>query len=204
MKLNEEISKPERAHKKIVINKDCLNKEFNDTSPMIENIPHRSQKIRKEYEKRIHQETNKLPKKYIKQNDTNIFNFPPPEKERPKKKVLNGEPSKYYKDFSNRAMLPNQLGEKTKERKYEGEMLKNNIKNFVGEHKDDIFHKKIEKKGNADVKDLLENADIRYPPNYKECTTKPGLIEVEKLIPIAKDNMKRIEKNGKNKRDIDF
>ena len=171
---------------------------------MIENIPHRSQKITKEYEKRIHQESNKMHKKYIKQKDNDIFNFAPPEKERPKKKVLNGEPSKYYKDFYNRAMLPNQIGEKTKERKYEGEMTKNNIKNFVGEQKDDIFHKKIEKKGKADVKDLLEKADIRYPPNYKECTTKPGLIEVEKLIPIAKENIKRIEKNGKKQRDIDF
>jgi hypothetical protein len=30
------------------------------------------------------------------------------------------------------------------------------------------------------------------------------LIEVEKLIPIAKENMKRVEKNGKRKRDIDL
>ena len=83
-KLNEEIAKPERAHKKLVSTKDCLNKEFVDVSPMIENIPHRSQKVTKDYEKRIHQENNKLPKKFIQQSD-NIFNFEPLEKEKPKK-----------------------------------------------------------------------------------------------------------------------
>ena len=202
-KLNAEIAKPERAHKKIVLSKDCLNKEFNDISPLIENIPHRSMKVTKEYEKRIHQENNRMPKKYVQQSD-NIFNFDPPEKEKPKKKKLTGEPSKFYKNFYNRGILPNQLGEKTKERKYEGEMLKNNIKDFIGENKDAIFHKKIEKKGKSTVQQLLENGDIRYPPNYKEPTVKPGMIEVEKLIPIAKENMKRIEKNGKCKRDIDF
>ena len=201
--INSEISKPERAHKKHVLSKDCLNKEFSDTSPFIENIPHRSQKVTKEYEKRIHQESNKPSKKYITPSDT-AFSFAPPEKEKPKKKVLTGEPSKHYKDFHNRMMLPNQLGEKKEKRKYEGEMLKNNIKDFIGEHKDAIYHKKIEKKGKTDVQQLLENDDIRYPPNYKEATTKPGLIEVEKLIPIAKENMKRVEKNGKRKRDIDL
>ena len=203
-KLNAEIAKPERAHKKLVSTKDCLNKEFADTSPMVENIPHRSQKVTKEYEKRIKQENNKLPKKFIQQSD-NIFNFAPPEKEKPKLRMFKGEfPSKHYKNFSNRAMLPNQLGEKRNQRKYEGEMVKENIKNFIGEGKDEIYHKKIEKKGNAKVKDLLENNEIKYPPNYKECTVKPGMIKVEQLLPIAKENIKRIEKNGKNKIDIEY
>ena len=205
-KLNAEIAKPERAHKKIVTTKDCLNKEFNDVSPMLENIPHRSQKVTKEYEKRIHQENNKLPKKFIHQSD-NIFNFSPPEEEKPKKKMFKGEfPSKHYKDFSNRAMLANQLGVKTKERKYEGEMIKNNIKNFIGEGKKEINHKKIirKDKGINDVRDLIVNSEITYPPKYKEPTIKPGMMKMEQLLPIAKDNMKRIEKNGRNKIDIEY
>ena len=203
-KLNAEIAKPERAHKKLVSTKDCLNKEFNDVSPMIENIPHRSQKVTKEYEKRLHQENNKLPKKFIKQSD-NIFNFEPLEKEKPKKKMFKGEfPSKHYRDFSNRAMLPNQLGEKTKERKYEGEMVKENIKNFIGEGKKEIPHKKIERPGKTSVQEFFEKNEIRYPPKYKEPTIKPGMIKVEQLLPIAKENMKKIEKNGKNKIDIEY
>ena len=203
-KLNVEIAKPERAHKKIVLTKDCLNKEFEDVSPMIENIPHRSQKVTKEYEKRIKQENNKLSKKYIQQSD-NIFNFAPPEKEKPKLKMFKGEfPSKYYKDFSNRAMLPNQVGEKTKARKYEGQMVKENIKNFIGEGKEEPHHKKVENKGNTKVKDLLENNDMIFPPNYKECTAKPGTIKAEQLLPIAKENIKKIEKNGKNKLDVEY
>ena len=202
-KLNAEIAKPERAHKKYVSTKDCLNKEFSDVSPMIENIPHRSQKVTKEYEKRIHKENNKLPKKYIQQSD-NIFNFAPPEKEKPKKKMFKGEfPSKYYKDFYNRGMLPNQLGEKTKERKYEGEMVKDNIKNFIGEGKEELFHIKIDKNGKTAVQDLIKS-DIKYPPKYKEPTIKPGMIKVEQLLPYAKENIKRIEKNGKNKIDIEY
>ena len=203
-KLNEEIAKPERPHKKLVSTKDCLNKEFVDISPKIENIPHRSQKVTKEYEKRIHKENNKLAKKFIKQSD-NIFNFEPLEKEKPKKKMFKGEfPSKHYKNFSNRGMFSFQLGEKTKERKYEGEMVKENIKDFIGEEKKEIPHKKIERPGKTSVQELFEKNEIRYPPKYKEPTIKPGMINPEQLLPIAKENMKKIEKNGKNKIDIEY
>ena len=66
---------------------------------MIENIPHRSQKVTKEYEQRVKQENNRLSKKFIPQSD-NIFNFEPPEKERPKKKMIKGEyTSKHYRDI---------------------------------------------------------------------------------------------------------
>ena len=171
---------------------------------MVENIPHRSQKVTKEYEQRLKQENNKLSKKYIQQSD-NIFNFAPPEKEKPKKKMFKGEfPSKHYKDFANRAMLSNQVGEKTKERKYEGEMVKENIKDFIGEGKEELYHKKIERKGKSKVQDLIENSDIKYPPKYQEPTVKPGMIKPEQLLPIAKENIKRIEKNGKNKIDIEY
>ena len=82
--------------------------------------PKKISKVTKEYEQRVKQENNRLSKKFIPQSD-NIFNFEPPEKERPKKKMLKGEyPSKHYRDFYNRGILKNQLGEKTKERKYEG------------------------------------------------------------------------------------
>ena len=171
---------------------------------MIENIQHRSQKVTKEYEKRIKQENNRLAKKFIPQSD-NIFNFEPPEKEKPKKKMLKGEyPSKHYKDFYNRGFLKNQLGETTKERKYEGEALKENIVNYIGEPKKELHHRKIERPPKEYVKDLIENSEIKYPPKYKEPTIKPGMINVEQVLPIAKENIKRIEKNGKNKIDIEY
>ena len=171
---------------------------------MIENIPHRSQKVTKEYEQRVKQENNRLSKKFIPQSD-NIFNFEPPEKERPKKKMLKGEyPSKHYRDFYNRGILKNQLGEKTKERKYEGEMLKENIKDYIGEPKKELHHRKIERPPKSFVQDLIENSEVKYPPKYKEPTIKPGMIKVEQLLPIAKANIKRIEKNGKNKIDIEY
>ena len=158
----------------------------------------------KEYEKRIHKENNKFAKKFIKQSD-NIFNFEPLEKEKPKKKMFKGEfPSKHYKNFSNRGMFSFQLGEKTKERKYEGEMVKENIKDFIGEEKKEIPHKKIERPGKTSVQELFEKNEIRYPPKYKEPTIKPGMITPEQLLPIAKENMKKIEKNGKNKIDIEY
>ena len=128
---------------------------------MVENIQHRSQKVTKEYEKRIKQENNRLAKKFIPQSD-NIFNFEPPEKEKPKKKMLKGEyPSKHYKDFYNRGFLKNQLGETTKERKYEGEALKENIVNYIGEPKKELHHRKIERPPKEYVKDLIENSEIK-------------------------------------------
>ena len=101
-------------------------------------------------------------------------------------------------------MLPNQLGEKTKERKYDGDMVKENIKDFIGESKETVKHKKIERKDKTNVQELFEKNEIRYPPKYKEPTVKPGMINVEQLLPIAKDNIKRIEKHGKNKIDIEY
>ena len=62
-------------------------------------------------------------------------------------------------------MLPNQLGEKTKERKYEGDMVKENIKDFIGESKETVKHKKIERKDKTNVQELFEKNEIRYPPN---------------------------------------
>ena len=164
--------------------------------------------ITKEYEKRLHQENTRKAKNFIPQSDT-IFNFDPPEKEKPKKKQFVGEfPSKNYKDFLNRGILPNQLGENaTKpQRKYEGNQKKDNIKYYVGENENEKAHKKIERpgKGKTNVQQLLENNEILYPPKYKEPTGKPGSVNAEQLLPIAKSNIEKIEKNGKNKRKIDF
>ena len=126
--------------------------------------------------------------------------------ERPKKKQFTGEfPSKNYKDFHNRGMLPNQLGESAKpQRKYEGNQNKDNIKDFIGENKKERVHKKIERSGKTNVQQLLENSEVVYPPKYKEPTPKPGSLKVEQLLPIAKANIEKIEKHGKNKRKIDF
>ena len=204
-KLNEEISKPERPKKKFIGGRDCLNKDFSDITPKNDNIPHRRPEVTKDYENRLHQEKQRNAKTNIRQTD-NIFNFEPPEKERPKKKPFKGEfPSKYYKDFHNRAMLSNQIGEDVKPaKKYEGKQNKDSIRFFVGEGENERMHKKVEKSGKTNVQDLFENNQVVYPPKYKEPTAKPGSVTADELIPIAKSNIEKIEKNGKNKRRIDF
>ena len=204
-KLNANISRPERPKKKFIGGKDCLNKDFSDITPKNENIPHRKSEVTKDYENRLHQDNKRNAKTNIRQSD-NIFNFEPPEKERPKKKQFNGEfPSKYYKDFYNRGMLSNQFGENVKkQRQYEGNQNKDNIKYFIGESENERIHKKVEKSGKTNVQQLLENNEVLYPPKYKEPTAKPGTVNIEQLIPIAKSNIEKIEKNGKNKRKIDF
>ena len=102
-------------------------------------------------------------------------------------------------------MLSNQIGENVKpSKKYEGNQNKDNIKFFIGENENERFHKKVENKGKTNVQDLLENSEVMYPPKYKEPTSKPGSVNPEQLIPIAKSNLGKIEKNGKNKRKIDF
>ena len=204
-KLNAEISKQERPKKKFIGGRDCLNKDFSDISPINENIPHRRADIAKDYEKRLHQNNQRNAKTNIQQSD-NIFNFAPPEIERPKKKQFKGEfPSKYYKDFYNRGMLPNQIGENVRpQKKYEGNQNKDNIKYYIGESENERVHKKIERSGKTNVQQLLENSEVVYPPRYKEPTGKPGAVNAEQLLPIAKSNLEKIEKNCKNKRKIDF
>lgn len=102
-------------------------------------------------------------------------------------------------------MLPNQLGENTRpQKKYEGNQNKDNIKFFIGESQNERAHKKIERSGKTNVQDLLENSEVLYPPKYKEPTGKPGAVNADQLLPIAKSNIAKIEKNGKNKRKIDF
>ena len=204
-KLSQEISKPERPKKKFIGGRDCLNKEFSDVTLKKENILHRRPDVTKEYEERLHQENNRNAKTNIRQSD-NIFNFEPLEKERPKKKQFNGEfPSKYYKDFYNRGLLSNQFGENVKpQRKYEGNQNKVNIKYFIGENDNERIHKKVNRTNKTNVQQLLENSEVVYPPKYKEPTPKPGSITAEQLMPIVKSNIEKIEKNGKNKRKIDF
>jgi hypothetical protein len=102
-------------------------------------------------------------------------------------------------------MLSNQVGGNVKKkREYEGNQNKDNIKYFIGENEKERIHKKVEKTGKTNVQQLLENSEVLYPPKYKEPTAKPGAVNIEQLIPIAKSNIEKIEKNGKNKRKIDF
>lgn len=102
-------------------------------------------------------------------------------------------------------MLSNQVGDNVKKhRNYQGNQNKDNIKYFIGENENERIHKKVEKSGKTNVQQLLENSEILYPPKYKEPTGKPGAVNIDQLIPIAKSNIEKIEKNGKNKRKIDF
>ena len=104
-------------------------------------------------------------------------------------------------------MLSNQIGENVKpQKKYEGNQNKDNIKDFIGENNNERMHKKVDvdRSGKTNVQQLLENNEVVYPPKYKEPTAKPGSVTADQLIPIAKSNIEKIEKNGKNKRKIDF
>ena len=102
-------------------------------------------------------------------------------------------------------MLSNQVGGNVKkQREYEGNQNKDNIKYFIGENENERIHKKVERSGKTNVQQLLENNEVLYPPKYKEPTAKPGAVNIEQLIPIAKSNIEKIEKNGKNKRKVDF
>jgi hypothetical protein len=102
-------------------------------------------------------------------------------------------------------MLPNQIGENVRpHKKYEGNQNKDNIKYYIGESENERAHKKIERSGKTNVQQLLENSEVVYPQRYKEPTGKPGAVNAEQLLPIAKSNLEKIEKNGKNKRKIDF
>ena len=102
-------------------------------------------------------------------------------------------------------MLSNQVGENIKpQRKFEGKQNKDNIKFFIGENDKERIHKKVHKTGKTNVQQLLENSEVVYPPKYKEPAAKPGSVAAEELIPIAKSNIEKIGKNGKNKRKIDF
>ena len=200
-----EDNKPERPKKKFIGGKDCLNKEFSDISPIDENKPHRKKDVTKEYELRLHQEKNRNAITRIPQKDNNIFGFQEPEKERPHIKRFQEEfPSKFYKDFNNRHMLANQLGENKPSRKYEGKQNKDNIDVYIGKSEPEKIHIKIGDNTKSNMKDLLENSEIKYPPKYKEATAKPGSINSDILLPTAKSNLQYIEKNGKNKRKIDF
>ena len=68
------------------------------------------------------------------------------------------------------------------------------------------MHKKVDvdRSGKTNVQQLLENNEVVYPPKYKEPTAKPGSVTADQLIPIAKSNIEKIEKNEKNKRKIDY
>ena len=102
-------------------------------------------------------------------------------------------------------MLSNQVGENVKlQRKYEGNQNKDNIKFFIGDNGNERIHKKVHRAGKTNAQQLLENSEVVYPPKYKEPTAKPGSVAAEELIPIAKSNIEKIGKNGKNKRKIDF
>ena len=62
-------------------------------------------------------------------------------------------------------MLSNQVGGNVKkQREYEGNQNKDNIKYFIGENEKERIHKKVEKTGKTNVQQLLENSEVLYPP----------------------------------------
>ena len=94
--MNLEKSKISRPNKTFIEQKDCLDKELKDKTPLVPQLPHKKP-VTGDYEKRIHVEKIKRqPIKYISQPD-NAFNFQPPQKEKTSKKMVAEQvPSKYY------------------------------------------------------------------------------------------------------------
>ena len=171
---------------------------MSDIKPQIEKVLHKNSEVTKIYESRLHQDKQKNRKTFIPQSD-NIFNFDPPEQERPKKKKYNGEyPSQHYQNFANRGLLSNQTGPNArKHRNYEGKQNRDNIKDFIGENADEKNHKTVQKQDKTNVQKLLENNELLYPPKYREPTGKPGNIDPEQLITLAKSNIGNIKKKAK-------
>ena len=99
--MNLEKSKISRPNKTFIEQKDCLDKELKDKTPIVPQLPHKKP-VTGDYEKRVHVEKIKRqPIKYISQPD-NAFNFQPPQKEKTKKKMATEQvPSNYYKKIEN-------------------------------------------------------------------------------------------------------
>ena len=196
----------ERPKKKVIKENTCLDKNFNDCTPIVPEVPHRKPEITSEYEKRLHHEKiERPPITRIPQKD-NVFNFEP-EKEKNHKKRFEGQvPSQYYVKYSNREMLSNQSGDYKPLSTYNQQGRKDNLNNIFGSNENDIKerpHKKVDPEKN-NTKHIFDFGKNNIPVGYKEISSSPGKGDFKQLSSSAKNNIENVRKNGRKPLKKDF
>jgi hypothetical protein len=208
--MNIEKSKIARPKKTFIERNDCLDKNMNDKSPLVPEVPHKKV-ILNEYEKQNHREKIvRNPKTFIPQED-NAFNFQPLGKGRDqKRKAENPVPSNYYKKSENAKMSYNHYLSERPPKSYNEKGRKDNIEELFGKKKTeggnsymDRPHKKVNYKYTG-VQQIFDSGKYNIPVGYKEPTVNPGKVDFDLMSDSAKNNIENIKKNGRKPLQRDF
>lgn len=200
---------PKATNKKIIVGKDCLNKDFVDTSP--DAVLHRDGGLRQEYERRRHIEDNRFCKNFIPQKDS-AFSQEPPEKERNHVKMPEAQvPSNFLSRYNNRGIFSGHTGEYIPQKR---NFKDKDVDNYREELKkmekgEPMPPERMRKKVSGDVKGLavkkcIQENEMVYPKGYKEPSGKPQKNNFEACTEIAKGNIENIKKHGKKVHKTDF
>ena len=203
--MNLEKSKISRPNKTFIEQKDCLDKELKDKTPLRPQLP-KKKPLQGEYEKRNHVEKIKRnPIKYISQPD-NAFNFQPPQKEKnPKRMATEPVPSNYYQKIEDSKNAYTHLINEKQSKKYECDAVKDNLNAVFGNNMN--YKEKIRRKVNykdTEVNQIFEKGKNNIPVGYKELTPTPGKVDFNQLSNFAKNNFDNLRKNGRKPLKKDF
>ena len=199
-----------RPNKTFIEQKDCLDKELKDKTPMRPQLP-KKKPLLGEYEKRNHVEKIKRkPLTYISQPD-NAFNFKPPEKSKTQKKMPTEQvPSNYYKRIQNSKNAFNYyLDEKiAKPKNLEQKARKDNLKEIIRYNTEgNVYKERLHRKVNykdTEVNQIFEKGKNNIPVGYVEPTPNPGKVDFNQLSTYAKNNFENLRKNGRKPLKKDF
>jgi len=204
-------NKISRPNKTFIEQKDCLDKELKDKTPLRPQLPKKKPLIG-EYEKRNHVEKIKRkPLTYISQPD-NAFNFNPPQKQKAQKKMTTEQiPSNYYKKIQNSKNAFNHYLIDKKEKpkiNFEQNARKDNLNeifkyNPEGNNYKERLHKKVNFK-DTEVNQIFEKGKNNLPVGYVELTPNPGKVDFNQLSTHAKNNFENLRKNGRKPLKKDF
>ena len=206
--MNLEKSKISRPNKTFIEQKDCLDKELKDKTPLVPQLPHKKP-VTGDYEKRVHVEKIKRqPIKYISQPD-NAFNFQPPQKEKTKKKMATEQvPSNYYKKIENSKNAFNHWLNEKHSKNYETKGRKDNLNElFRNNTEGNVYKERLHRKVNykdTEVNQIFEKGKQYIPVGYKEPTPTPGKVDFNQLSTSAKNNFDNLKKNGRKPLKKDF
>jgi hypothetical protein len=198
------LQKIERPKKTFIEQKDCLDKEFKDKTPIIPEVPHKKP-VAKEYERNNHRpKIERKPKTAIPPKD-NTFNFEPPEKGKTQKRMVQEPvPSNYYKRTENTKNA--YLNEKPP-RKYDDKARKDNLKDLFTRNYTagnlERPHKKVNYK-NTEVNEIFEKGKDNIPVGYKEPPARPGKGDFDELSSFALNNFENVRKHGRKPLKKDF
>lgn len=208
---------PEKNKKTFLGNNDCLDRALIDKNPLKKNPT--VSKETADYEKKCHEEPKERKPVTAKVQETNVFNFEPPVKEKKGLKPFEGEfPSNFYKINSDRKSkyienkpfhYINEKGRKDNINECLREVDLNNVgkKNNINNNNTNTFsntnnnraHTHYEcpfKPKNTEVNEIFEKFHKYIPVRYEEPTPIPGKVDFGKLTESAKDNIPNIRKNG--------